>query len=177
MRKMNQKQQCTLENIESDLRTRVKYLRLLKDNFSEDHCRFLAFYDYYLQTHPIDGKRNMKKYLSVMREYYHIGEIPQKASRLSGQLGFLFKVYSGQPLSVDDCREGSRYHKAVCEGLWSVKKKLAREIPGWSELCRSLTEEFSDIDSTVIQNIILDETLELLGKDVAETNREKKFYR
>ena len=162
----------TLENVESDLRARVDDLRGIQFDFDRELCEKLAFYDSFMKRDPAKGRLNMKRYLTVMSDYYNSDRINEEASRLKGQLGFMFKVYTGQSLSVSDCEEGSRFHARATKNMRRVVRDLNDQYPGWSQLCKDLQSEFSDQNPKVIMNMMIDESLELLGRDLKKQEQE-----
>ncbi len=162
----------TLENVEADLRSRVEDLRELQEDFDEAICEKLAFYSSYMQREPAKGRLNMKRYLTVMKEFFTHESILPEASRLNGQLGFMFKVYTGQTLTVTDCREGSSFHERAAKNMRRVVRDLNDQYQGWNKLCQELQAEFSDQNPKVIMNMMIDESLELLGRDLKEQSRE-----
>ena len=165
------KRLATIENIETDLRARVEKLRLIKNQYDADLCEELAFYNLYLRRHYNEGRLNMKKYLEVMKSYYENGVLPEKASKLKGQLGFLVKVYTGQNLSPKTCEEGSSLHKSIASKMYNIPRGLNDEIKGWKSLQKRLQKELGDINPKVITNMMIDESLELLGRDYQESNK------
>ena len=167
------KQFATIENIETDLRARVEKLRLIKNQFDASLCEELAFYNLYMKRFPNEGRLNMNKYLDVMKDYYENDDLPESANRIKGQLGFMVKVYTGQNLPPKTCEEGSSLHRTIATKMYNIPRGLNDEISGWKNLQKRLQKELSDINPKVITNMMIDESLELLGRDYQESNKSR----
>ena len=150
------------EQIETDLRSRVMILRSLAQRFDPELCRQHLTYSNRMEP------TMMKRFLSLMEQHLQGDDTSEEARLLRGHLKHLFNVYTGEVLDKSGCAEGSVYHRTACSRIrrGTIEHFLNNQMENWSALCERLQIEHEDIEPNIIRNIMIDESLELLGIDL-----------
>ena len=153
----------TLDQIQADVQGRAAILKQLKRSFDPYLCQKTLTY-----STQVDHK-SKTEFLRLMGLYLRSQRI-ESSPYLKGHLGFLYKVYTGQDLNLNECREGSKFHRVCCQtilGQVRLEDFFEAVDPQWPILLKQLQADYIDLPHQVIRNIMIDESLERLGRDLS----------
>ncbi len=160
---MSQSSLEILNSILSDVEHRISLLaKLIVGCLSEDEWNSLIYY----------GALHRKQRTDFVNAFHQIldGTFTERTfGSLSPHARWLLAVYTGQPLTSDWCFGGSRYHQRVLSLLGGnyTPRGILRKIEGLLQGVQKIQRKYPQISSQVIENIAVDETFEILGRNMS----------